>query len=145
MPLSVPTFRLILFLAGLLVMLVAVACDTESYDATKAVEDATKEVEQSFDDKRKSVDDLPSCDDARDVLYAVEWKNGKDAGKGYLSKIEDYRTLSVEVQELTATITCAGEAWRKDGRYIGEVTYWVRKNKNDEKGTRYAGYDVGVK
>lgn len=151
----VPPFRLILFLAGLLAMLSVVACDMESYDATKVVEDATKEVEKAtkeavenaekaFDEQRKSVDDLPDCKGARDDVYAVEWRNGKDAGRSYLSKIEDYRTLNVEIKELTATITCAGGAWRRDGRYIGEVTYWSRKNKNDEKGTRYAGYDVGV-
>ena len=135
--------RTILILAGLLAMLSVVACDTASYDATKAVEDATKEVEESFDAKRKSVDDLPNCKDARDSLYAVEWKNGKDYGKRYLSKVENYHTVDVEILDRTATITCAGEAWRKDGTYIGEVTYWVRKNKRDKKGTHYAGYDVG--
>ena len=143
MQVPVPTFRVFLFLVGLLAMLAVVACDMESYDATKAVEDATETVEKAFDEQRKSVDDLPNCKDARDDVYAVEWKN-RGNGRGYLSKIEDYRTVSVEVSEFTATITCAGEAWRRDGRYIGEVTYWSRKNKNDADGTRYAGYDVGV-
>ena len=133
--------RIILALAGLIALLSILACASESYNATKAVEDATKEVEQAFDDQRKEVDDLPDCDDARDIVYTVEWKRGKDAGRGYLSKIENYHTVSVEVTDRTATITCAGEAWRKDGRYIGNVEYWVRKNKNDKKGTHYAGWD----
>ena len=141
-----------LFLAGLLAMLTLVACQPEGYEATKAVEDATKEVESAtkeaveesekkMEELRKSVDDLPDCDDAREVVYTVEWKQGKDYGRGYLSKIEDYRTLAVEILPSTATIRCAGEAWRKDGRYIGQVEYWVRKNKRDSKGTHYAGYE----
>ena len=96
-----------------------------------------------MDEKRKQVDDLPDCDDAMDIIYTVEWKRGKDSGRGYLSKIENYHTLEVEILPLTATIRYAGEAWRKDGRYIGEITYWVRKNKRDQKGTHYAGYEVG--
>ena len=142
-PLDRRPLAVFLFVWILVLLLAVVACDMESYNQTKAVEDATKEVERTFDDKRKEVDDLPNCNDARDVVYTVEWKRGKDAGNRYLSKIENYHTLNVEVTERTATITCTGEAWRKDGRYVGEIVYWVRKNKRDEKGTHYAGYDVG--
>ena len=134
--------HLILVAAGLLTLLATVAC--ESYNATQTAEAPAKEAEEALDEMRKSVDDLPNCKGARDVVYTLEWKQGKDAGQGYLSKIENYRTLDVEVLANTATITCAGEAWRKNGTYIGEVTYWVRKNKRDRKGTHYSGYSVGV-
>ena len=149
----VETVRLPAVVLGTLLMTLAMlACSPEGYEATKAVEDATKEVERAtkeageeaekaLEELRKSVDDLPNCDDAREVVYVVEWKQGKDYGRGYLSKIENYRTLDVEIQPLTATVRCAGEAWRKDGRYIGQIEYWVRKNKRDAKGTHYAGYE----
>ena len=100
-----------------------------------------KDAEKAFDERRKLVDDLPDCGDTREVVYVVEWKRGKDYGKGYLSKIENYHTLAVEITETAATIRCEGEAWRKDGRRIGNVEYWVRKNKGDQKGSHYAGYD----
>ena len=139
-------------LAGLLATLAVIACQPEGYEATKAVEEATKEVEKAtkeaveesekaMDELRKSVEDLPDCDDAREVVYTVEWKRGKDFGRGYLSKIEDYRTLDVEVLPLTATIRCTGEAWRKDGRYIGQVESLGSQEQEDAKGTHYAGYE----
>ncbi len=115
-----------------------IAC--ESFNATQTAEAPTKEAEQAFDEKRKSVDDLPNCKDAREIVYSVEWKNRGNSDR-YLSKIENYHTVDVEILPGTATITCAGEAWRKNGTYIGEVTYWVRKNKRDQKGTHYAGYN----
>ena len=118
--------------------------DEATKEAEKAIDESTKAAEQALDDKRKSVDDLPDCDDAREWVYANAWRRGKDFGDGYLNKIDDYRTLDVEIQELTATITCAGEAWRKDGRYIGEVTYYVRRNKRDQSGVYYAGWESGV-
>ena len=42
--------RLTLIMAGLLAVM---ACDMESYNATKALEDATKEIEDVLDQKRK--------------------------------------------------------------------------------------------
>ena len=111
-------------------------------EATKTAEKAAEEAEKVLDKKRKSVDDLPNCKDARDIVYTVEWKN-RGNSRRYLSKIENYSTLDVEITERTATITCAGEAWHKDGTYIGWVKYWVRKNARDQKGTHYAGYSIG--
>ena len=107
--------------------------------ATKTAEEAAEEAEKALDEKRKSVDDLPNCKDAREVVYTVEWKN-RGNSRRYLSKIENYQTLDVEITERTATITCSGEAWAKNGTYIGWVEYWVRKNARDQKGTHYAGY-----
>ena len=135
--------RVLTILAGLLAMLAVVACASESYNATQTAEAPTKEFEQAIEYKRKSVEDLPDCKGARDDVGAVAWKN-RGNGKRYLSKIKNEYPVSVEITERTATITCGGEAWRMDGSYTGEITYWVRKNKRDQKGNRYAGYEVGA-
>ena len=136
--------RVVAILVGLLALLFTVACDSESFNATQTAEAPTKEFEQAIEEKRKSVDDLPDCGDGRESVVTVEWKNYKDTGTDYLRKIENEYPVSVEVTERTATITCGGEAWTKNGRYIGEISFWVRKNARDKKGTHYAGWDLGA-
>ena len=109
--------------------------------AQRDLEEERKDAEKAFDEERKSVDDLPDCDDAREVLYVVEWKLNKDYNKSYISKIENYYMLDIEITDTAATIRCKGEAWKKDGRRFGNIEYWVRKNKGDKDGTHYAGWD----
>ena len=125
------------------------ASEESTKEAEKALEESTKEAEKAveeaekvLDEKRKSVDDLPNCKDGREIVYTVEWKNRGNSNR-YLSKIENYYTVDVEVTETMGRITCGGEAWRKNGAYIGWVEYWIQKNKRDQKGLWYAGYGVG--
>ena len=136
--------RVLTILVGLLALLFTMACASESFNATQTAEAPTKVFEQAIEEQRKSVDDLPDCGDGREAVVTVVWKNNKDSGRDYLRKIENEYPVAVEINELTATIFCGGEAWTKNGRYIGEISFWVRKNARDKKGTHYAGWDLGA-
>ena len=118
---------------GVMLFLAVVACDMESYEATRAVEDATKEVEKALDDRRKDAD-LPSCKDARTNVYIVSERNGPS-----IEKIDDYDTLKVVANSEYARIDCTGVATYKNG-HSEPITYWVRKNAGMAKGNYLAGF-----
>ena len=109
MPLPVPPFRLILFLAGLLALLALVACgEAAPVSPEQATQEAqvaaTQTAEQALDQKRKDAD-LPNCKDARTDIYIVSERQGSE-----IDDIEDYATLAVEVKADFARIDCTGVA-----------------------------------
>ena len=117
------SLRLILFIAGLLILTIT-ACNMDSYYATETAEAPTKEAEKALDQKRKDAD-LPPCDDLHDTVKDIVKGNPHLTGGFGIKDIDNEWIVGVVWESRDTRITCQGDVTLSNDsvvqmRYVGQ-------------------------